>query len=124
MNLLKCKKENEKVFHFRNISQIMSEICGISRIQTFNVQIEEEIFAETISATPNIRYDSHCVQGVRIWSYSGQFFPAFELNTKRHGVSLRIQSECGKMWTRVTPNTDAFHAVIRMQKIAELSSFV
>ena len=124
MSLLKCKKENEKVFHFRNISQIMSEICGISRIKTFNVKIEEEIFAETISATPNIRYDSHCVQGVRIWRYSGQFFPAFELNTKRHGVSLRIQSECGKMWTRVTPNTDAFHAVIRMQKIAELSSFV
>ena len=102
----------------------MSEICGISRIKTFNVKIEEEIFAETISATPNIRYDSHCVQGVRIWRYSGQFFPTFELNTKRHGVSLRIQSECGKMWTRVTPNTDAFHAVIRMQKIAELSSFV
>ena len=26
-------------------------------------------------------------------------------------VSLRIQSECGKMPTRVTPNTDTFHAV-------------
>ena len=102
----------------------MSEICGISRIQTFNVKIEEEIFEQTVSGTPNIIYDSHCVKGVRIWSYSGQFFPAFELNTKRHGVSLRIQSECGKMWTRVTPNTDAFHAVIRMQKITELSSFV
>ena len=26
-------------------------------------------------------------------------------------VSLRIQSECGKMWTRITPNTDTFYAV-------------
>ena len=27
-------------------------------------------------------------------------------------VSFRIQSECGKMRTRITPNTDTFHAVI------------
>ena len=26
-------------------------------------------------------------------------------------VSLRIQSECGKMRTRITPNTDTFHAM-------------
>ena len=26
-------------------------------------------------------------------------------------VSLRIQSECGKIWTRITPNTDSFYAV-------------
>ena len=26
-------------------------------------------------------------------------------------VSLRIQSECGKMQTRITPSTDTFHAV-------------
>ena len=27
-------------------------------------------------------------------------------------VSLRIQSKCGKIPTRITPNTDTFHAVI------------
>ena len=30
---------------------------------------------------------------------------------ERYGVSLRIQSECGKMQTRITPNTDTFYAV-------------
>ena len=30
---------------------------------------------------------------------------------KGDSVSLRIQSECGKMGTRITPNTDTFHAV-------------
>ena len=30
-------------------------------------------------------------------------------------VSLRIQSECWKMWTRITPNTDTFHAVHVLQ---------
>ena len=32
--------------------------------------------------------------------FSGSYFPAFGLNTERSGVSLRIQSECGKIWTR------------------------
>ena len=55
----------------------------------------------------------HCVKSVRIQSYSGSHFPAFGLNTtERYSVSLRIQSECGKMRTRITPTTDAFHDVI------------
>ena len=39
---------------------------------------------------------------------------AFGLNTERHGVSLSIMSECRKMWTRITPNTDTFHAVYKV----------
>ena len=53
-----------------------------------------------------------CVKNVRIRSYSGPHFPAFELNTEIYGVSLRIQSECGKMLTRITQNTDTFYAVL------------
>ena len=44
-------------------------------------------------------------------SYSGQHFPAFGLSTERYRVSLRIQSECGKMRTRKSRNTDTFHKV-------------
>ena len=32
--------------------------------------------------------------------FSSPYFPAFGLNTERYGVSLRIQSECGKIRTR------------------------
>ena len=32
--------------------------------------------------------------------FSGQYFPAFGLNTERYGVSSPIQSECGKIRTR------------------------
>ena len=53
---------------------------------------------------------SHCVKSVRIRSYSGPHFTGFGLNTERYGVSFRIQSESGKMHTRITPNTDTFHA--------------
>ena len=32
--------------------------------------------------------------------FSGPYFPAFGLNTERYSVSLRIRSECEKIWTR------------------------
>ena len=53
----------------------------------------------------------HCVKSVRIRSYSGPHFPAFGMNTESYSVPLRIPSECGEMWTRITPYTDIFHAV-------------
>ena len=49
---------------------------------------------------------------VRIRSYSSPYFPAFGLNTE---VSLRIQFECGKIRTRITPNTDTFYAINNKQ---------
>ena len=55
--------------------------------------------------------DYHCVKTIRVWSFSGPHFPIFGLNTERYPVSLGIQSECGKMQTRKTSNTDTLHAV-------------
>ena len=52
-----------------------------------------------------------CMKSVRTRIYSGPYFPAFELNTDRYSVSLRIQLKCGKIPTRITPNTDIFYAV-------------
>ena len=54
---------------------------------------------------------NHCTKNVRIQSYSGPYFPAYGLNMERFGVSLCIQSKCGKMWIRITLDTDTFHAV-------------
>ena len=55
--------------------------------------------------------DHHCVKSIRIRSCSGLHFPTFRLNTERYGVSFPIQSKCGKMQTRITPNMDTFYAV-------------
>ena len=54
----------------------------------------------------------YCMKLVRISSCSGPYFPAFELNIDRYSVSIRIQSECGKIRTRKSSNTDTFHKVI------------
>ena len=54
---------------------------------------------------------THYLKKYLIRSYSIQHFPAFRLNTERNSASLRSHSECGKMQTRITPNTDSFHAV-------------
>ena len=47
----------------------------------------------------------------RVRNFSGPYFLAFELNTERYSVSLRTQSEYGKIRTKKTPNTDTFHGV-------------
>ena len=53
---------------------------------------------------------------LRIWSFSGPYFPIFGLNTEKYSVSLGNQSECEKIRTRKTPNTDTFHAVLRKEQ--------
>ena len=52
------------------------------------------------------------MKSVRIRSFSGQYFPAFGLNTERYSAYLRIQFECGEIGTRKSPNTDTFHEVV------------
>ena len=49
--------------------------------------------------------------GVLIRSFPGPYFLPFVLNTERYGVFLRTQTECRKIRTRKTPNTDTFYAV-------------
>ena len=55
--------------------------------------------------------DKHWVKSVQIRSFPGPYFPSFGLNTVGYFVSLRIQSENGKIRTRKTPNKDTFYAV-------------
>ena len=49
------------------------------------------------------------MKSVCIRSYSCPYFPAFGLNTERYFVCICIQSEFGKMRTRITPNTNTFY---------------
>ena len=42
----------------------------------------------------------HCVKSVRIWRFSGPYFPSFGLNTERCSVSLRIQFDSERIQTR------------------------
>ena len=81
---------------------------------TFSEGVDESCLISTHWKNPSCTYkeDWHCVKSVRVRSYSGLHFPAFRLNAERYGVSLHIQSECGKIRTRITLNTDTFYAVL------------
>ena len=57
------------------------------------------------------------VKIIRIWSFSGPYFPVFGLNTERYAVSVRIQFECRKIRNRKTPNRDTFQAVFILVKV-------
>ena len=70
----------------------------------------ERINLSTIAVTHFEPEPEHCVKSVHIRSYSGPYFRASGLNTERYGVSLHIQSECGKIRTRISPNTGTFYA--------------
>ena len=61
--------------------------------------------------TSKLQLHSHCVKRVHIRSFSGPCFSTFGLNTDSYGVNLRIQSECGKVRARKTPNMDTFYAL-------------
>ena len=61
--------------------------------------------------SPSCPEHHHCVKSVCIRIFSGPYFFAFELYTEGYSVTLRIQSECGKIRPRKTPNKDTFHAV-------------
>ena len=76
------------------------EICFY--IRSYSQHTFESVF---------LKYTKHCVKSVLIRSHSGLDFPAFGLNTKRYGISLRIQFECWKIRTRITPNMDNYCAV-------------
>ena len=47
----------------------------------------------------------------RIWTEYGEILHVFEYG-EILPLSPRIQSECGKIRTRITPNTDTFYAVM------------
>ena len=59
----------------------------------------------------------HWVKSVRIRNNSGHYFPTILVRIFPHSgsASLRIRSEYGKVRTMITPNTDTFHAVLKLQ---------
>ena len=73
--------------------------------------IEDDEFLEKYNDIWSKVSNRHCVKIACIRIFSAPYFPAFELNTERYSVSLRIQSKWGKMRNKKTPNTDNFYSV-------------
>ena len=55
-------------------------------------------------------FNFHCVKVSVFGVFLVRIFPY-------HSVSLHIQSECEKLRTRKTPNTDTFHAAFIFQRL-------
>ena len=94
-------------FHFLNQSTI------------FSMLNQSAIFSKLLFFMNKVDY----VKSVRIRSFSGPYFLALGLNTRRYGVSPRIQYECGKIRTRKTPNEDNFYAVVSNKKSGPFTLF-
>ena len=97
----------------------------VKKVNSKDTRIKSLIWLKLVVTTPKLIHIGvmlisklriflvlHCVKSVRIWSFSGPYFPAYGRNTERYSVALRIQAECGKIWTRKHPNTYTFYAVL------------
>ena len=104
-SLLQLLKNSSKLCKF-DLNILKKYAFANGRCKQPNILIWESDCSEFF------HHNIHYVKSVRIPSFSSHFFPALGLNTDRYGVSLRIQSESGKIRTRKFPNTDTFHAVI------------
>ena len=92
-----------KILHLRYLAAFWVCLSIISsKFLTFGKNLA---IAMLICISYKVRYDEHCMK----LSVSGVFLVRI----------FRIQSECGKIWIRKTPNTDTFYAVESIKNIKE-----
>ena len=84
-----------------------NKITGLFKQRQTTSKQHQDLDLSDVINTHQINIGINCVKNVRIRSFSAPYFATFGRN-----VSLLVQSECGKIRTRKTPNTDTFHAVI------------
>ena len=61
-----------------------------------------------LSYTPKT---SHCIKSPRIQSFSDRYFPVFGVNAEIYRVNICFQSQCEKIRTRKTLNTNTFRVM-------------
>ena len=118
------------IIKIRNISTKSADIIVESWI-SFLILLSCYCFQIILTLFHEMLNHRHCVKNVRMPNFSGWYFSAFGLNTERYGVSLHIQSKCGKIQTRKTPNTDFscsdtlnyFLTVLLNMQLCRISSF-
>ena len=93
-----------------------NKITGLFKQRQTTSKQHQDLDLSDVINTHQINIGINCVKNVRIGSFSAPYFPPFGRN-----VSLLVHSECGKIRTRKTPNTDTFHAVISWTVFAHIS---
>ena len=94
-NCSDCKKASSKIDRHHIPVQRSTTISGLSVI---------------ISLYWKTSDDFHCVKNGLIRSFSGPYFTPFGLNAEIQSISPHSvwMFECGKIWTRKTPNMDIY----------------
>ena len=126
LNLCSCRwlKSNSCKLLYFNWVAINIEGLPMSRRKRFQWCITNHVM-QSRNANSRIQLipfindikNKQYVESVRIQSFSGPYFLAFELNMETYGVSLRIQPKCGKMQIRKPPITDTFLVVEKVLEI-------
>ena len=93
----------------------INELVSISRDSPFSQSLLTrkfeklwQLFVERSKIQNHQTCWNFLVKSVRIWSFSGPYFPAFWLNK----VNLHMKSECQKIRTKKKSNMDTFYIMI------------
>ena len=100
MALKSLKKINAK-FQFSSrqnefLNPKLRRLLYNSLIQIHLDDARVPLVKEKIRKKKQVTQNKHCIKSVRIWSYSGQHFPTFGLNTERYRVSSVFSANAGK----------------------------
>ena len=105
--------EDVKLLRWRRVEDVFKTnkcLLGDTHILYIQIQVYmNKLQADVVIYAFKIK-NKHYMKSGRIRNYSGTYFPTFGLNTERYSVTLCIQSECGKIRTRITPNTDTLRS--------------
>ena len=104
---------NRKSIRFQEsviLKHYSSFILLILKMRKYLLKVSQKMIEQGLGTL--FRNLLHFMKSVSIWSRSGSYCPAFGLNTE-----TCVQSKCGKIQTRKTPNTNTFHAVLLLSFI-------
>ena len=90
-------KHVDKIFRKTNISYLLIRTRTCTYQTILNIS-----FSENFAYVPLYK---KCLYSELFWSVFSRIWPEYE-------VSLRIQSECGKIRTRIAPNKDTLRSVV------------
>ena len=68
--------------------------------------------------------DQYCVKSIFIWKFSGLYSPKFGLNKVVSSVNIRFQSECEKIRTIKTQNTNTLRSKVHINDLTSRFNLV
>ena len=114
--MVQCRKtiKDDKVRWTQESIELRASFCVKTFISIHCIKAMYTLFAMDLDICYSFFYcNFHCVKSVRVRSYPGPHFLHSNWIRKDTEYLFVFSRNAGKVQTRITPNTDTFHAVFK-----------